>query len=60
MLLNEKINDTAQKNWVEAIHTYKSVRNSVAARGSTKSPFGKLYGEKPKIVGSLSEFVRIT
>ena len=57
MLLNTKINDTAQKMlWEEALHVYKRVRNSMAATGSTTSPSEKIYGEKPNIIGSFSEF----
>ena len=51
MLLNAKINDTAQKMlWAETVHTCECIRNSMATMGSTKSPFEKIYGEKPKIV----------
>ena len=32
----------------------------MATIGSTKSPFEIFYGEKPKIVGSFSEFGRIS
>ena len=60
MLLNAKLNDTAEKMlWEEAVHTYKLVRNSMAAMGSTTSPFEDFYGGKPKIIGSLSEFGHI-
>ena len=45
--------------WEEAIHTYKRVRNSMDTTGIASIPFKKLYGEKPKIIGSLSEFGRI-
>ena len=61
MILNQKINDTAQKMmWAEAIHKYELVRNSMNNMGSTKSPFGIFYGEKPKIIGSFSDFGCIT
>ena len=60
MLLNAKLNHTYQKiMWEEAIHTCKHVRNSMSTTGSTTSPFERFYGEKPKIVGSFSEFKRI-
>ena len=60
MLLNEKLNYTAQKMlWVEAVHTCKRVRNSMDTKGSTTIPFGNFYGEKPKIIGSLSDFGHI-
>ena len=60
MLLNAKLNDTAQKMlWVEAVHTCKRVRNSMTTTGSTTSPFIIFYGEKPNIIGSFLEFRRI-
>ena len=44
MLLNSKLNYTAQKMmWGEAIHTFKHVRNSMAIRVSTTSPFKNYY-----------------
>ena len=53
MLLNAKLNDTAQKMlWAEAVHTCKRVRNSMANTGSTAIPFKNFYGEKPNIIGS--------
>ena len=60
MLLNAKLNDTYQKiMWEEAVHTCDRVRISMANTGSTTSPFKKIYGEKPEIIGSFSEFGRI-
>ena len=55
MLLNVKLNDTAQKMLlVEAVRKCKRVRNSMATTGSTTSPFGNIYGEKLNIIGSFS------
>ena len=45
--------------WIESVHTLKRVRNSMAVTGSLTSPFGYLYGNKPKIIGLLSDFGRI-
>ena len=45
--------------WAEDVHTYERVRNIMATTGSTTSPFENLFGEKPKIIGLLSEFGRI-
>ena len=60
MLINAKLNDTAQEIlWAEAVRTCERVRNSMAATGSTTSPFEIFYGEKPKIIDSFSEFGRI-
>ena len=60
MLLNEKLNEDAQKiMWVEAVHTCGRIRNCRATTGSITSPFEKFYGEKPKIIGSFSDFGRI-
>ena len=60
MLLNAKINDTAQKMmWVDAVHAWERVRNSMANTGSTTSPFEMFYGEKPKIIVLFLEFVHI-
>ena len=60
MMLNEKLDYTAQNIlWSEAVHTCKCVRNSMANTGSTTSPFKKIKGEKPNIIGLFSEFVRI-
>ena len=57
MLLNEKLNYIYHKMlWVEAVNTYKRVRNSMANMGSMKIPFEIFYGEKPKIIGSFSDF----
>ena len=57
MLLNAKLNDTAQKMLLaEAFHTCKCVRNSMSTTGSTTSPFEIFYGEKLKIIGLLSDF----
>ena len=57
MLLNKKINETDQKiMWAEAVHTCKCVIKSMATIGSTTSPFGHFYGEKPKIIASFPEF----
>ena len=60
MLLNAKLNETAQKIlWVEAVHTCKCIRNGMENAGITTRPFGNVYGENSKIIGSFSEFVRI-
>ena len=60
MVLKAKLNDTAQKMlWAEAVNMCERIRNSMANTGSTTSPFENFYGEKPKIIGSLSEFVGI-
>ena len=60
MLLDAKLIDTAQKIlWEEYIHICERIRNSMANTGSTTSPFENVYGEKTKIIGSLSEFGRI-
>ena len=60
MLLNEKLNDTAQNMlWTEAVHTCKRIRNSTTKTCSTTSPFEHFYGEKPMIIGQFSEFRRI-
>ena len=49
MLINAKINDTAQKMmWAEAINTCKHIRKIMATTGSTISPFEKLNGENPR------------
>ena len=49
MLLNAKLNDTAQKMlWEETVHTCEHVRNSMATTGSTTSPFEIFYGENPR------------
>ena len=57
MLSNVKLNETAQKMlWLEAVHTCKHVRNIMATTLSTKSPFEIFNIEKPKIIGSFSEF----
>ena len=45
--------------WAESDHSRKRVRNSMATTGSSTSPFKRLYGEKPKIIGLFSEFGRI-
>ena len=56
MLLNTKLNDTAQKIlWKEAVHMFKRV-NSMDTTGSTTSPFKIFYREKPNIIGLFSEF----
>ena len=48
MILNQKINDTAQKMmWAEAIHKYELVRNSMSNTGSTTSPSKIIYGKIP-------------
>ena len=61
MLLTTKLNDTAHKMmWSEAVHTCNHMQKSMATTGSTNIPFEILYGEKPKIIGSFSEFGRIT
>ena len=61
VLLNAKWNDIAQKIlWAEAVHTCERVRNSMETIRSTKIPFEIFYGEKLKIIGLLSEFLRIT
>ena len=47
MMLNAKLNDTAQKiMWAEAVHTCERVRNSMAIMGSTTSPFENFYEKK--------------
>ena len=38
---------------------YKCVKNCMANTGSTKRPFEFCFGDKPKFIGSLSEFGRI-
>ena len=61
MLLNEKLNDTAQRIlWKDTVHTCKPVRNSMATTGSMKIPFEILYGDKQNIIGLLSEFGSIS
>ena len=53
MLLNDKLNDTAQKMlWEEVVYTYERLRYSMATTGSTTSTFKIFYVEKPKIIGS--------
>ena len=48
MLINAKQNGKAQKIlWSEAVSTCEHVRNSMGTMGSTTSPFGNVYGEKP-------------
>ena len=60
MLINTKLNEKAQEMlWKESIHMYKHVRNTMYTTVNTTSPFKKIYGEKPKIFGSISEFGRI-
>ena len=60
MLLTTKLNDTAHKMmWSEAVHTCNHMQKSMATTGSTNIPFEILYGEKPKIIGSFSDFGRI-
>ena len=60
IILSANRNDTYQKMmWAEAVHTCKYVRNSMGITGSTTSPFENLYGEKPKIIGTFSEFESI-
>ena len=60
ILLNVKPNEDTQKiMWDEAIRTCKCLINVMVTTGSTTSPFRNFYGEKPKIVGSFSEFVCI-
>ena len=60
MLLNAKLNYIYQKMlWTEAVNTQERARNSMATMGSTTSPFKNFYGEKPKIIGSFSDFGRI-
>ena len=57
MPLNAKLNETYQKMlWAEAVHMRRRVRNSMATIGSTTSLFKNFYGEKPKIIGSFSDF----
>ena len=52
MLLNEKLNETAQKILLaETVYMWESARNSMATTGGTTSPFEKFYGEKPNIIG---------
>ena len=56
MLLNEKLNYTAVGRSI----THVQIReNSMTTTVSTKRPFGIFSGEKPKIIGSFSEFVLI-
>ena len=38
---------------------YKCVKNCMANTGSTKKPFEVFFGDKPNVIGSLSEFGRI-
>ena len=58
MLINVKLNDTVHKMlWEESVHM--CIRNIMATTGSTRSPFGDLYGEKPMITGLFSDFGRI-
>ena len=60
ILLNAKFDDTSQKMlWEEAVHTCKHIINSMDTTGSTTIPFENSYGEKPRIIGLLSEFGRI-
>ena len=60
MILNAKLNDTAQKMmWAEAVHMCERVKISMDITGSTTSLFGTFYGEKPKIIGLFSDFGRI-
>ena len=59
-LLNKKLNDTAQNIlWAEAVHICQPVIHSMATTGSTTSLFGNFYGEKPKIIGSFTDFGHI-
>ena len=52
MLLNEKLNDTAQNIlFEESAHMFERVINGMATIGSTKILFEVFYGEKSKIVG---------
>ena len=47
MLLNTKLNDTAQKIIrTETVHMRKRMRNSMATTGSTKILFEIIHGEK--------------
>ena len=58
--LLKKLNGAAQKMlWLEAYHTCKNVRNSMANTGIMKSPFENFYLEKPNIIGLFLEFGRI-
>ena len=51
MLLNAKLNDISHKMmWSEAVHMCKCIRNSMATKGSTNSPFEIFHGEKLKII----------
>ena len=60
MLINAKLNDTDQKMiWTEALHMCKRTRKIMDTTGSKKIPFENIHGEKPKIIGLLSEFRRI-
>ena len=60
MILNENFNDIAQKMlWTEAFRTYEPVQNSMETTGSMKSQFEIFYGEKPNIIVSFSDIVRI-
>ena len=55
MILNAKLNDTAQKMlWSETVHTCERVIKRMATTGTKKSPFENFYGEKTKIIGSFS------
>ena len=57
MLLNAKLNDTAQKMlWTEAVHTGKHIRKIMSTTGSIKNPFTIFYEEKLNIISLLSEF----
>ena len=61
MLINKKLNCKDQKMLqTEAVHTCNIVQNSIETKGSTNIPFEFFYGEKPNIIGQLSEFGCIT
>ena len=60
MLLNAKLNDTAQKFlWKGYVHTCERIQNIMATEVSMQSLFEMFYGEKPKIFGSFLELGRI-
>ena len=46
--------------WAEAVHAWECVQKSMENKVSTNNLFEICYGEKPKIIGSFSEFGRST
>ena len=60
MLLNENFNYTSHKMlWAESVHMCKRMNNIMLEKISRERPFEIFYGEKPKIIGFLSNFGRI-